>query len=72
MQQTIVFSLFNQMRDIKLKVYMCVNKIKLKTAYKNNHLSIIYIFKITYYDDGTPFLAILGHLLLIIVVWNDY
>ena len=35
------FSLFNQVRDIKVKVYMCVNKIKLKTDYKNNHLSII-------------------------------
>ena len=40
---------------------MCVNKIKLKTAYNNNHLSIIQS-KITYYDDGTAFLAILGAL----------
>ena len=39
---------------------MCVNKIKLKTAYKNNHLSTLYILKITHYDDGTAFLAILG------------
>ena len=38
---------------------MCVNKIKLKTAYKNNHLSIIHL-KITYYDDGTAFFGHFG------------
>ena len=29
---------------------MCANEIKLKTAYKNSHLSNL---KITYYDDET-------------------
>ena len=29
-----MFFTFNQMGDIKWKVYMIVNKIKLKTAYK--------------------------------------
>ena len=32
-----IFSLLNQMRNIKWKVYMCVNIILLKTAYWNNH-----------------------------------
>ena len=41
---------------------MSVNKIKLKTAYKNNHWSIIYILKNTYSDDGTAFFTILGAL----------
>ena len=39
---------------------MCVNKIKLKTAYKNNHLSIKNILKSTYYDDGTAFFGNFG------------
>ena len=31
------------MRNIEWKEYdMCVNKIKLKTAYKNNHLNLIH------------------------------
>ena len=48
---------------------MRVNKIKLKTAYKNNHLSIFTFLKLHTMKMGQHFL---GHLLLINVVSNDY
>ena len=42
---------------------MCVNKIKLKTAYKNNHLSMSCTFlKLHTMTIGQHFLAILGAL----------
>ena len=37
---------------------MCVNKIKLKTAYKNNHLSIKHSNKLHTMAMGQHFLAI--------------
>ena len=39
---------------------MCVNQIKLKTAYKNNHLSIITFLKLHTMTMGQHFLSILG------------
>ena len=52
---------------------MCVIKIKLKTAYKNNHLSIRNTFlKLRTMTMGQHFGAFWGHLLLINVERNDY
>ena len=56
---------------------MCVNKIKFKSAYKNNHLSLIRehsrtFLKVHTMRMGQLFLAILGHLLLINAVRNDF
>ena len=52
---------------------MYVNKILLKTAYKNNHLSKIQSFlKLHSMSMGQHSLVILGHFLLINVVRKDY
>ena len=45
------------MRDIKWKVYMCVNILKLKLLIKTT-IWALYILKITYYDDGTAILGV--------------
>ena len=56
-------SLLNQIRDIKCKAYMCVNKVLLETAYKNNHVGITHsFFKLHAMSMGQHFWVTFGYL----------